>query len=252
MNIITNPNLPGAAARVCAVSAQHPALLRQLHSLNIMTVPVLPRADAGGDIADHADMNLLHLGGRDILLLPNQPRLQRDLTNMGFRVTLLPPEPRCAYPEHACLNAAFVGKRLFCNSKTVSPRVLEFAQENGDTIHHVNQGYTKCAVCVVSENAIITDDDGIAKAAAPYLDTLHIAKGGIRLDGHPYGFIGGTCGLLAPDLLLFYGNVEALPDGKRILDFLAVHGVRALYSKELPLTDAGGILPLAQCEEENT
>ena len=52
----------------------------------------------------------------------------------------------------------------------------------GYEIINVKQGYAKCSICVVSDNAIITADKGIAKAAIQNrIDVLEIT----RLDNNP-------------------------------------------------------------------
>ena len=35
-------------------------------------------------------------------------------------------------------------------------------KNNGYRIQNVNQGYTKCTTCIVSKNAVITEDNGLA------------------------------------------------------------------------------------------
>ena len=45
----------------------------------------------------------------------------------------------------------------------------------------VKQGYTKCSLCPVRENAVITDDSGIEKALLKYLSLIHISIRAVKL-----------------------------------------------------------------------
>ena len=92
-------------------------------------------------------------------------------------------------------------------------------------------------------DALITADPSIASAARGQgLDVLRIAPGHIRLDGYPYGFIGGCCGLVSERSLYVFGSFAAHPDGARIQAFLDKHGVTAVFAAAQPLSDYGSLL----------
>jgi hypothetical protein len=56
----------------------------------------------------------------------------------------------------------------------------------------VKQGYTKCSVLPVSNNAFITDDISIYNQCVSFgIDVLYVGKGDVSLPGYNYGFIGG-------------------------------------------------------------
>ena len=73
------------------------------------------------------------------------------------------------YPEDVRLNCAVIGNKIICNCKTIAQEVLEYAYVNDYSIIDVNQGYARCSVCIVNENAIITDDKSIYTAAGKFL-----------------------------------------------------------------------------------
>ena len=80
----------------------------------------------------------------------------------------------------------------------------------------VKQGYAKCSLCIVSENAVITADEGLAYTLCRAgLDVLKIIPGCIRLPGYGYGFIGGCCGKLDAATMAFAGDPLTHPDGKK-------------------------------------
>lgn len=145
------------------------------------------------------------------------------------------------YPLDVLFNAALVGDKLICNEKTVSMLILSAARDNGCEIVSVSQGYTKCSVCVVSDNAIITADKGIAKACkGKGIDVLDITEGHISLPPYNFGFIGGASGECG-DKVYFCGSLERHPDGERIREFCKAHGKIAVSLSDGELQDVGSL-----------
>ena len=93
------------------------------------------------------------------------------------------PSEKYKYPDDVYLNCVQVGKYLICNKKHTSREVVEYASKNGINVIDVKQGYCKCSICVVSDNAVITEDSGISKALAENtdLDVLLIEKGHMKI-----------------------------------------------------------------------
>lgn len=146
------------------------------------------------------------------------------------------------YPSDVLLNCALVGNKLICNPKYVSEHILFEAQKNNVTLIPVKQGYSKCSVCVVDDNSIITSDTGIYNAAmANGIDCLLIGSGNISLPPYEYGFIGGASGN-DENNVYFCGDVNSHPDGKRICEFIASKNKNAVCLYNDTLFDAGSIL----------
>ena len=89
------------------------------------------------------------------------------------------------------------------------------------TIIDVKQGYSKCSVCICKHNTIITDDISIFNNLLQYDDikSLLVEKGTVKIDKYDYGFIGGCCGLIDKDLLLFNGDLSMHSDFDKIKNF---------------------------------
>lgn len=120
-------------------------------------------------------------------------------------------------------------------------------EKQGVKMIHVKQGYAKCSVCIVDENAIITSDRGIAKVAKNTgFEVMVIEPGFIQLRGLNYGFIGGATGLLDKDALGFAGDLTAHKNGLIIKDFLWTKGKTCIGLGELSLSDVGSIIPLKE------
>ena len=147
------------------------------------------------------------------------------------------------YPQNISFNCVNVGNKLLCNTRYTNKKILEYAQDCGIEILTVKQGYTKCSTCVVSDDAIITEDDSIALCAQQNgIDVLKVQKGHIELCGYDYGFIGGCSGLIEKNLLAFAGNVFLHPDFEKIFDFCYRHSVGIVNLGTQKLYDVGSII----------
>ena len=101
------------------------------------------------------------------------------------------------YPFDIAYNAALVGNNLFCNEKYTDISILNYCKDNDIKLINVNQGYAKCSICVVSDNAIITADKSIFKTSLRNnIDALLIENKGIVLKGYDVGFSAVQQGLL--------------------------------------------------------
>ena len=117
-------------------------------------------------VESHTDM-LIFIGFGKIFCHENYYKSNRDIIDRIASISnneiRLSNEPTGAkYPSDVLFNACLVGNNIICNEKTISKLILEEAKARGYQIIDVSQGYTKCSVCVVSDNAVITADNGIA------------------------------------------------------------------------------------------
>ena len=147
------------------------------------------------------------------------------------------------YPFDVAFNGAVVGKRLICNTKYISRRILEFATKSGFEIVEVKQGYTKCSVCVVDDNSVITEDNGVAdKCAKAGIDVLHLKTHCVKLDGYSNGFFGGCSGKLSGEKLVFAGCIEKHSEYDSILNFCTARGIKPVSLSDECLYDVGSII----------
>ena len=241
------PNLPESQVTLAVVSGKERALAEGLRRFGVRTLSTLPAAALGeGSVATHPDMLLCHLEGKDILLDPSQRFLIPVLEKHMFEVQISSAKLCGKYPNDCRLNCARVGDRVFYGP-SAAPELLAFWERTGKTMYPVRQGYCKCGLCIVSEEAVITADPGLAAAAGHAgLAVLTIRPGYIRLPGYDYGFLGGASGKLAPDILGFYGEIAGHPDYENIRAFASEHGVSLLSLCGGDLRDCGGILPLCE------
>ncbi len=192
----------------------------------------------------HADMQALRVGD-DIFLIKSNDYLNRQIISCFNGKAFFTKDEILdfSYPQCVKLNVAIVGKNAIGNFKYSDPNLLEYLQKNDYNMINVNQGYSKCSVCVVSENAIITSDSGIAKSAEKNnIDVLKISPGNIQLCEKYGGFIGGASFLKSRSELVFFGNIDTHPDSKNIRDFCQSHEVKVINLTNEKLLDIGGVV----------
>ena len=149
----------------------------------------------------------------------------------------------CNYPNNIAYNVARVNNFAFHNTKYTDRVITEYLENENVRLIHINQGYAKCSICVVSENAIITSDRSIEKVASrENLDVLLINEGNILLEGHNYGFIGGASFKRNKNTICFTGILKHHPDYSKIQSFLNKYNISTEYLSVNKIIDFGSIL----------
>lgn len=147
-----------------------------------------------------------------------------------------------SYPGDIWYNAAVFGKTAIHNFKYTDTKLYEEMKAKSLNLINVKQGYSKCSICIVSDNAIITDDEGIYKSAVENkTDALKITKGDVFLKGMNYGFFGGATGLYN-DTLFVNGELKTHTDEKNIRAFCRNYNVYVAEMKKGTICDIGSVL----------
>ena len=237
------PHLPAGRVTLATAAAEAAAALQ---SLGVRVVSPTPHRSLPAEIGEHTDLLLCPFGGGRVFVAPGQEALHKALEENGISVSLSGPVGG-EYPGDVPLNVA-VGKSFALgNFRFTDARLLNALSGSGIRLLRVKQGYTKCAVCPVTERAYVTDDPGVAAALrAVGADVLEIGKGDVYLSEKHYGFFGGAAGMVAPDLLAVNGSLRRHRDGARIRAFLEKHGVTPAELFDGQLRDVGGIIPLLE------
>ena len=220
-------------------------LLSSLSDHGVLTISLPPSPCLQTGVASHTDM-LIFIGFGKLFCHTSYYNNNRDIidriTNIGNLTLSLSNEDWASnYPHDVLFNACLVDNMFICNEKTVSKHILNYAREAGAKIINVNQGYTKCSTCIVSERAIITSDKNIEKVCRGLgMDVLLISEGHISLPPYNFGFIGGASGLCC-DNVYFCGSLSTHPDGNTIDEFCTKHGKKAISLSDDVLQDVGSI-----------
>ena len=147
------------------------------------------------------------------------------------------------YPFDVAYNVASLGKRIIGNLSYTDAVLKNFYEDLKYEFLDVKQGYTKCNLCIVDENSVITEDDGLSKTLiSKGFDVLKIPAGEISLPGFPYGFIGGASGFIMPNVLGFCGNIDSLSYADSIKSFLKEKGIEFVSLSRDNLIDLGSIV----------
>lgn len=241
--MIETPNLPSRKVKLLIMQNASEAV-RKLRALGLSVLTVQKNTILEEEVSEHADMLLCHLGGKDILLEPEQTELFSKLTAIGFTCRFSSPL-ETKYPRDIKLNVALGKDFALGNFKFVDETLQEHVQNSGKTLLPVSQGYAKCNLCFVNDRAFITEDEGIKNAlTAIGKDVLLIRKGDVILSKKHYGFFGGAAGKIDRNIIAVNGSLKYHRDSEKISDFLQNHGVSPLELSDGPITDIGGILPI--------
>lgn len=238
------PNLPENDVILAAIGYKYTEIISALNKLGISTFTVQKNITLPAYLDAHADLSMMHFSEK-ILYFDN--RILAGELEQFFRYELIGEFGGKEYPKDCLLNTVRIGNNLICNEKYISKNILNAALQDELNIINVNQGYSKCSVCVLNDNAIITDDISIYKSAQNFLnDILLIEKGSIGLEGTNYGFIGGCSGKLGKNKLAFTGKVESHSNHNEIIDMLDKHNITAIELTDKRLYDIGSIIPLLE------
>jgi hypothetical protein len=232
-----------------AVSKRFAPLLTiplQKYEINIYSPEPEPNIDQR--IADHPDLQLCHVADARIVATENT---SAQLKRIGFTVIGDQVSVAEDYSNHVGLNASIIKTNVFHNFKTTSYALLKQIENEKMKKLFVRQGYTKCSICIINSNAIITEDAGIHKVAQNAgLCSLLISKGYVTLSGFPYGFIGGASGLIAQGKIAFTGILNHHPQYNDILNFLRENKAEPIFLTDNQIFDCGSLLPLKEyCRE---
>lgn len=206
-------------------------------SLGCATLRIPPWERLPAPVSGHPDLLAFPLPDGSLLLPADHYRESIgfwDRTGITIRLTDHPFGDR--YPADVGLNQLVMAGRLYGRLDTAAKEILAAYPESTP----VKQGYARCSVMKLGEDAAVTADRALASALSAHgVDVLLIRAGHIRLDGYDYGFIGGASFPLPDGSVGLFGELSAHPDRRAIEAFAERHGVR-LRVLPLELSDFGG------------
>lgn len=193
-------------------------------------------------ISYHPDIQLCPLDRSSLIVAPGQYDYYRELlAPYGLEVIKGESQLGEKYPENIAYNVGIIGSYAFHNSKHTDPILKRELEKRSIELIDIKQGYSKCSMAVLAEDKLITADRIIHKKASELgLTSLLISPGHIYLEGQDYGFIGGSTGFRAGELLLA-GHLKDHPDMDRIKEFLEESDFKLNYLSDKRLEDLGSI-----------
>lgn len=243
---IVCPNLPSKKVTGVIAGNMPESVKNGLVNKKIEIFETINNSVLQGCLSSHADLQAIHIGKNRILLEKNQSELAKSLGKSGFSIDFFNIKGG-EYPLDCAVNAAIFGKNVICRFDILDETLKTFLLKNNYNIINVKQGYSKCSVCIVNDNSIITEDETIKNACEKNgIDVLLIRKGYVKLKGFDYGFIGGASFLIDKNVLAFIGKIENHPDFLIIKEFLNKKNVEYISLGNNELTDIGSVLPITE------
>ncbi len=244
-NFIKAPNLPQNRVKDCIIGSAYTNEIKELTDLgiNCIKLPASPFLD--DEISSHSDIQAFYKGNGNLIISKEAGEKLKDL--LPDYKLVVEDYIQSPYPDDVKLNAALIGNKIICNKRFVSKKISDFAGSHNIEIIHTMQGYSRCSLCIVNENTVITEDHGLAYLLKNYqFNVLEIQPGYIYLSEAHSGFIGGASAKISKNELYFSGNIENHPDFDQIKAFLDNYNVSMIYNKSRYLTDFGGIIQLTE------
>ena len=244
LRFIEKPHLPQGAVRHIIIGEKYQKCLeKSLIEHNLTPIWLKNNDFVDERLSGHCDLMAAHLGGKTVVTSEflNDSHIFGNLC--VEQLTIQNPTDKL-YPMDAGLNFCIVGDKLIYNPKTACESAVSLLKCEKIPC---KQGYTKCSICVVDENSIITADSKIAQSAAAHgIDALLVDKRLNALDGFDYGFIGGASFKIGKNKLAFTGNINNVTERERIESFLNKRGIEAVYLTSNGLFDIGSAIPLTE------
>ncbi len=244
---VEKPNLlTGKVAKVIVDYRINPKSIEKLSEFGIDVIKTKKIDGLYESVCGHADMQIVHLGKNTFVCEPSvydYYKAQMPEAKIIKGKTLLSDK----YPSDIAYNGAAIGNYFFHNLKYTESTVYEYYKSMCGKLINVKQGYTKCSVCIISGNAIITSDRKINESALMYgIDSVCINPKEIRLCGMSNGFAGGIGGLIDKNTLAVNGDVSLTSFGAEFIGFCEKHGVSVIPLNSGIPEDIGSILPVEQ------
>ena len=191
-----------------------------------------------------------------LIYAPNAPkRIVKELKKRKIKLIEGKKEVGKKYPETVPYNAVGIGNLLIHNLKHTDETILS-SYENHTNI---NQGYTRCNLLALNENAFITSDVGIFNAVnrqqttdnslyphESHVETygrtsvLYIDPKQIKLEGQKNGFFPGCCGVWKNNLIVC-GSTKNLKEKAELDKFLKDNNFNLIELYDGELIDVGSV-----------
>lgn len=244
-NFIEKPNLPQKKVKAVFLGEKYAdELCKGLAGLQIDIFPVAACTALDSRESSHPDMLICHIGKNQIVAAPEiYDWFKGKYQRFGLEIIRGTKKLGGRYPENIAYNAAILKEHLFANLAECDASI-----KNSKLCHvNIKQGYAKCSICIVDENTMITEDEGIYEKAKYHgFECIKIPHGAVRIEGHDYGFIGGGTGKLAKNQLAFTGRFKDRNTYCKVFELLTSKCVDPIALTEREIFDVGSIIPIME------
>ena len=243
IRFVEKPHLPQGRVHQLILGEKYKKVLNNaLLTRNIAPIWLKNNVYVDERLSGHCDLMAIHIG-KNVLAVQSDIAVDCETIN-NVKLIITAPPTKSQYPYDAGLNICIVGDKLIYNPKSADQQII--SNISGTRIC-CKQGYTKCSVCVVDENSIITADNKIADiASAAGIYVFQVNEKITALDGFEHGFIGGASFKINRNEMAFTGVIDDTAERRRIESFLNERGICAVYLTDEPIFDIGGAIPITE------
>lgn len=188
-------------------------------------------------IADHPDLSVFVVDKKNIIVDKNVFSYYKK--NLPGINVLAGESVEKTYPKDAIYNIVKF-KSYFIHNDFTEKNIDQTLRNKGYKFLKVKQGYTRCSSIILNDS-IITADYGIYKSLKDKLNIKLASVEKIELDGFDQGFLGGTCGMLDRNNLMFNGNIENLKSYDIIYKQSEKENIKLIYPP-CKLLDTGSLI----------
>ncbi len=194
-------------------------------------------------VSTHPDMQIHFISADTAVCHPDTAEYYAEILPSDIKILKGRTKAEGTYPAICAYNIARVDKFVICNTKYAEKSIIDFYNENGYKIIHVNQGYAKCNICPLTSDVFITEDVGIFNTTKEIegITPILIEHGSVKLKGFDYGFVGGASGLFKNKLLLC-GSLKGNSNQNKIKNALKTYGCEYAELSDKALCDFGSII----------
>ncbi|MBQ4572670.1 MAG: hypothetical protein IJA80_05285 [Clostridia bacterium] len=244
---LEDPNLPENKVTTVYADVDDIALKNAFNDLSIKVINIVENQFLDTPVCRHADILANYIGKSTFLSDKHQIELCKFIEDNNGKSVIIE-NIKSPYPNDCLLNFADIGDYIICNKSILTKEIIDLLPKKA--IIDVKQGYSKCSVCICKSNTIITDDISVYNAVLQYdnINSLLVEKGSVHINKYDYGFIGGCCGLIDKNTLLFNGDLTLHSDFDKIKKFMYDNDVNYIDIKGKPLTDIGSIIPIMEID----
>ncbi|MCE1188691.1 MAG: hypothetical protein LWX56_06065 [Ignavibacteria bacterium] len=225
---------------LCIVNAAAPSAVLGALGMYADIIPFETNGITYPEISNHPDVFFCKVDNY-LVYAPNTPEkyIQR-LRKSGIQLIKGEKPVGNLYPASAYYNGVATGA-VFIHHREITDTVLAKTCHEKEFIH-VNQGYTRCSVLPITDNAFITSDEGIHKQLeAAGKESLLVNSSDIELPGMKSGFFGGCTGIF-DNAIYIMGSLSQYSCGETVRQFLAGKGRHVINLANSPLFDGGSLL----------
>ena len=203
-----------------------------------------PTSVTYNSIASHPDIFFFQKDDA-LIYAPNAPkRIIKELKKRKIKLIEGKKEVGKKYPETVPYNAVGIGNLLIHNLKHTDETILSSYENH----INVNQGYTRCNLLALNENAFITSDLAISRqlsavnsqSQSSTVKVLYIDPKQIKLEGQRNGFFPGCCGVWKNNLIVC-GSTKNLKEKTELDKFLKDNNFNLIELYDGDLIDVGSI-----------